>query len=65
PALTQLGRAAEALPALRGEDALVGPGGRTYDPGQVHELRSLVAAVAGQRGEAVEALARAMAGQAG
>ena len=62
PALTQLGRAAEALPALRGVSTLVGPGGRTYDPGQVHELRSLVAAVAGERGEAVEALALAMAG---
>jgi hypothetical protein len=40
--------------------ALVDPGGRVYDVGQVHELRSLVAAVVGEREEAVEALAVAM-----
>ena len=60
-ALAQLGRPAEALPVLREVRELVDAAGREHDVGQVHELRGLVAAMCGERREAVEALGVAMA----
>ena len=61
-ALTQLGRAEEALPLLRGVDVLCDPAGRHLDLGQVFEVRALVAELCGQHEEALRCLATAMAG---
>jgi hypothetical protein len=60
-ALAQLGSAREALELVRGIDELVDPGGRRYELGQVLEMRALMAALAGERQEALDALAQAMA----
>jgi tetratricopeptide (TPR) repeat protein len=61
-ALAQLGRPAEALALLRGVDALVDAAGRRHDLGQVVEMRSLAALLAGERAEALADLVVAMAG---
>jgi hypothetical protein len=61
-AMTQLGDVVEALGLLRGIDRLVDPVGRDHDVGQVLEVRSLVARLAGETEEAVACLAAAMAG---
>jgi len=60
-ALAQLGTPAEALELVRGIDELVDPGGRRHDLGQVLEMRALMAALVGERQEALDALAQAMA----
>jgi hypothetical protein len=60
-ALAQLGAPEEALELVRGIDELIDPGGRRYDLGQVLEMRALVAALVGERQEALDSLAQAMA----
>jgi predicted Zn-dependent protease len=60
-ALAQLGSAAEALELVRGIDELVDPAGRRHELGQVLEMRALMAALVGERQEALDALAQAMA----
>jgi hypothetical protein len=60
-ALAQLGSPAEALDLVRAIDQLVDPGGRRHELGQVLELRALLAALVGERQEALDALAQAMA----
>ena len=60
-ALAQLGRAGEALPVLREVRELIDAAGREHDVGQVYELRALVAAMVGERREALESLGVAMA----
>jgi hypothetical protein len=59
--LAQLGSPNEALELVRGVDELVDPGGRRHDLGQVLEMRALMAALVGERQEALDALAQAMA----
>jgi hypothetical protein len=60
-ALAQLGSPAEALELVRGIQELVDPGGRRHDLGEVLEMRALMAALVGERQEALDALAQAMA----
>jgi hypothetical protein len=60
-ALAHLGSPGDALELVRGIDELVDPGGRRYEIGRVLELRALLAALVGERQEALDSLTQAMA----